>query len=120
MWYAGSDKVRELVEYSNDKFGIEIPLAKEVSHMSYFCWDLSTHFNRMHDWVSVELEKPKKGLLKWCHFYGTGARTETLEIPESVVWEIQDKCVEILNDKCEELAEMCGWYKTHPKEDEMD
>lgn len=28
---------------------------------------------------------PKMALLKWFHFYGIGARTETLELPEDAI-----------------------------------
>lgn len=120
MWNAGSDKIKELIDYSRKKFDIELPLAKEVLHMNHYCWSVACFFNGKHDRVSVELkkDKPKKALLRWWHYFGTGSWTETLEIPEDVVWEIHYRCLEILNDKCEELAEMCGWYKEHPREEE--
>lgn len=117
MWYAGSEDIIKLVEYSTRKFGIELPLGKEILHLSSFCWELATFFNKKNDSVKVELQKePKTALLKWFHFYGFGARTETLELPEDAVWEIHGKCLEFLNEKCERLAEMCDWYKEYPNE----
>lgn len=120
MWNAGSGKILELCDYSKEKFDIELPLAKEVLKLNRFCWEVFEFFNKKHDSVVVELQKdePKKALLKWFHFYGFGSRTETIEIPEDVVWVIHGKCLEILNDKCEGLAEMCGWYKEHPRDEE--
>lgn len=112
MWYAGSKEIHELVDYSRGKFGTEIPLAEEVLSFSHFCWELAAFYNKRHDSVKLELQKEqpktKTALLKWFHFYGTGARTETLEVPEDAIWAIQGELVELLNDKCESLAELCG------------
>jgi hypothetical protein len=118
MWQAGDSEILDLFNYSRQKFGTELPLAREVLRLSSFCWELWVFFNGRYDTLKVELEKEKpqkKALLKWFHYYGTGARTETLEIPESVIDEVRKKGQEILKEKCEELAEMCGWYKEHPK-----
>ena len=69
------------------------------------------------DNVKVELQKrqPKKAILKWFHLTFDSSRTETLEVPEDAIWAIHGQCLEILDGKCEELAELCGWYKKHPK-----
>lgn len=116
MWYAGSKEIHNLVEYSTKKFGTELPLGKEILHLSSFCWELAAFFNKKGDSVKVELQKkPKMALLKWFHFYGIGARTETLELPEDAIWEIHGWCLKHLDNKCEALADMCGWYKEHPK-----
>lgn len=119
MWSAGGSETRELFDYSRRKFGVELPLAREVLHISHFCWELQCFYNSNYDSLKLELQKepPKKAILKWWHFYGTGARTDTLEVPEAIVWKIRGQCLEILQEKCEELAEMCGWYKDHPKKD---
>lgn len=65
MWYVGSDKIKELIDYSRKKFGIELPLAKEVLHMNHYCWSIAQFFNGKHDSVKIDLqkEKPKKALL---------------------------------------------------------
>ena len=117
MWYAGDKMILELFNYSRQKLGVEIPLAKEVLHLSSFCWELSTFFNKERDNVKVELQKqqPKKAILKWFHLTFDSSRTETLEVPEDAIWAIRGQCLEILDEKCEELAELCGWYKKHPK-----
>lgn len=119
MWYAGSKEIIELVNYSTRKFDIELPLGREILHLSHFCWELAAFFNKKGDSVRLELQdrkEPKMAILKWFHFYGCGSRTETLEVPEDAIWEIHGKCLEYLDEKCERLAEMCGWYKDHPKD----
>jgi len=118
MWYAGSQEVIELVKHSTRKFGVELPLGKEILHLSSFCWELAAFFNRDTDSVKVELlaREPKNAVLRWFHRTFDGSRTETLEFPEDAIWEIHEKCLEALDAKCEQLADMCGWYKEHPKE----
>ena len=118
MWYAGDSKIQELAECSKKKFGIELPLVTDILHLSSFCWGLATFFDKKRgDSVQVELQskESKNALLRWIHptFYGT--RTETLELPEDAIWEIHGNLLESLNEKCEQLADMCGWYKDHPE-----
>ena len=118
MWHADSKEIRKLLEFSANKFDTEIPLAKEIWHLSHFCWELSTFFNKYDDSVKLELQKrkPQNAILKWFHCTMFGGRTETIEIPEDAIWEIHGWCLKHLDNKCEILAEMCGWYKNHPKE----
>ena len=118
MWYAGSKEILDLVNFSTQKFGVELPLGKEILHLSSFCWELADFFNRDRDSVKVELQarEPKNAVLRWFHRTFDGSRTETLELPEDAIWEIHGNFLKSLDAKCEQLADMCGWYKAHPKE----
>ena len=119
MWHAGSNEIHDLVNYSTRKFGVELPLGKEILHLNSFCWELSVLFNKGNDSVEVEIcaREPKNAVLRWFHRTFSGSRTETLELPEDAIWEIHGNLLKILDAKCEQLAEMCGWYKEHPKEE---
>lgn len=118
MWYAGGSKIQELAECSKKKFGIELPLATEILHLSSFCWSLATFFDKKRgDSVQVELQskESKNALLRWFRRTFDGSITETLELPEDAIWEIHGNLLESLNKKCEQLADMCDWYKDHPE-----
>jgi len=96
--------IKELRLYAYKVFGTELPLSAEIEKISLFL--------DQKDFGFVDIPKLKKTVtysLRWFPNYWT--HPMEIDIPEPVMEAIYKQCEGLLYERCNSLAELCGYKK---------
>ena len=105
-WY--DEEVHDLVNYSDSKFETRIPCADEVLKLNYFIWQMMLMYSKK-DKATLIIPKDQPVLFRVFHI-GQSKPFE-IEVPEDAVWQVVHQTKRMLDDKCDYLAELCGYKR---------
>lgn len=106
-WY--DEEVHDLVNYSDSKFGTRIPCADEVLKLNHFIWNMRVFFGKKDKANLVAPMVEKSWLFRVFHI--GHSRPWEIEVPEDAVWAVVGQAVQMLDDKCNYLAELCDYKR---------
>ena len=101
MWT--EKEIKSLRKYAYDVFKTEIPLSGEIEKIQIFLDQSKMGFKKM----SPKIVKTVTATVQWVpNFWNFPME---IEIPDSVMGIIRDQCGVLLNQRCDELAGLCGY-----------
>ena len=98
--------IRDLINYSVDKFETMIPCATQILELLTFILNVREWHNKEG---KAKLLKQEKEPFLFRVFSVPGK--DEIEVPSEVVWVIVNQLEETLDDKCDYLAELCGYNR---------
>lgn len=110
MWT--EKEIKDLREYAYDVFKTEIPLSGEIEKIQIFLDQSKMGFGKL----KPKIIKTVTETVKWIpNFWNYPME---IELPDSVMGVIRDQCGNLLYQRCDELAGLCGYE--HAKEQEAE
>ena len=103
------DEVRDLVDFSDKKFETRLPCADEALKLNSFIWDMRVLFNKKDTAKLVAPMVETSWLFRVFHI--GHSRPWEIEVPEDAIWAIVGQSRQMLDDKCNYLAELCGYER---------
>lgn len=103
------NEVRDLVDFSDKKFGTRLPCADEVLKLNGFIWDMRVLFDKKDKAKLVAPMVEQSWLFRVFHI--GQSRPWEIEVPEAAVWAVVGQAVQMLDDRCNYLAELCGYER---------
>lgn len=98
------EQIDALLRQAREKYQIDIPLAKEISHLQHFLWEMSTFANKK-DTFKFKI----KVTFSWWHI--PREKSDDIEIPEEIAWKVYHEARALLDMKCNRLTDMLGLDK---------
>ena len=106
-WY--DEEVQDLVKYSEQRFEATIPCASEILHLNHFLFEMRVLFTK-RDKAKLVVPMVEQSFLFRVFHIGQ-SRPWEIEVPEDAVWAFVPQVSKMLNDKCDYLAELCGYKR---------
>lgn len=99
--------IKELRKHAYNVFKTEIPLSGEIEKIQIFLDHSDMGFTK----ASPRLIKTVNTTVQW--FPNFWHYPMEVDIPESVLTVIREQCGILLNQKCDELAGLCGYSQDY-------
>ena len=106
-WYY--DEVCNLAKFSDKKYKTRIPYAEEVLKLNDFIFEMRMLFSKKDTAKLIAPTENRHFLIRVFHI-GRSIPME-IDLPEDAVWEVVHKTAQILNDRCDDLTELCGYER---------
>ena len=103
MWTL--EKIKELRSYAQKYFGTELPISEEILKLSLFLEQSNYEFKR----DLPKIERVVKYTLRWLPNFWTSPMD--IEIPKEVMDSLRSSVSDLLEQRCDTLAQMCGYQK---------
>lgn len=99
------EQICALLNKARTLYETEIPLAREISHLESFIWEMST-FAGKEDSFRFKIHRV---VFSWFHRGRT--KSEEIDIPADIAWKVYHEARALLDAKCNRLTDMLGLDK---------